>query len=141
MYNIKTIVRLCLIYLFQNQIFSVHFKTVTWKTTLRHQFSTVKVKKTWNVSYSVGMTSIFTLLMSMQTMEPNSEYIVVSSKWGITKKYVFLPDVITFKDTISSEIVYTISVLYHNLWPMNREILSQETGMGDVMMHNNSIYN
>jgi hypothetical protein len=61
------------------------------------------------------MTSIFTLLMSMQTMEPNSDYICVSSKWGITKKYVFLPDVITFKDTMFSEIVYTISVLYHNL--------------------------
>ena len=51
----------------------------------------------------------------MQTMKPNSDYIVVSSKWGITKKYVFLPDVITFKDTMSSEIVYTISVLCHNL--------------------------
>ena len=141
MYNIKKIVRLCLIYLFQNQLCSVHFKTVTWKTTLRHQLSTDKVNKTWNVSYSVGMTSIFTLLMSMQTMKPNSDYIVVSSKWGITKKYVFLPDVITFKDTISSEFVYTISVLYHNLWPMNREILIHETGMGDVMIHSNSIYN
>ena len=61
------------------------------------------------------MTSIFTLLMSMQTMKPNWDYIVVSSKWGITNKYVFLTDVITFKDTMSSEIVYTISVLYHNL--------------------------
>ena len=62
-------------------------------------------------------------------MKPNWDYIDVSYKWGITNKYVFLPDVITFKDTMSSEILYTISVLYHNLWPMNRSKV--ETNLAD----------
>jgi len=39
---------------------------------LRHQFSTEQVNKTLSVCYSMGMTSIFTLLMTIYSMKPQS---------------------------------------------------------------------